>query len=1100
MKKTALLVFLPAFLIASASPRVVLGQAVANAQIHGVVTDPTGAVIPSAQIKATQTSTGMARTTTSNAVGAYVLPGLPVGPYTVEVQARGFTGYVQSGIVLNVGQNAALNVTLKVGRVSQQVVVHSNAAMVQTQGTSVSEVIGNERMVDLPLNGRLVTQLVILSGAALNSPVNNDFVSTKNYQSSADISVAGGQGISNNYLLDGADNNDSMTDVNLPYPFPDALQEFSVETNGLSARYGLRPGMAMNAVTKSGTNQFHGDLFEFVRNGAFNARNFFAATQDTLRRNQFGGTIGGPIKKNKLFFFFGYQGTRIRTAPPTKISFVPTPAVLAGDFSTIESAQCQSSHKAVTLINPATGQPFANNFISPTLFNQQALNLLKYIPVSSNPCGEEIYSVPAPNNEDQYIGRADWTISPKQSFYGRYFILGYNAPVAFNGTNLLPTSQNALHQRSQALVLSHTYSISAATVNNVIASWTRLRDNRGPAPNLPNLAQLGVNAFQLSPDFLDVSVSNYFHVCNCGAPGDFNRNAVQFSDDVDTIHGKHQIIFGGEWIHNQFNEYNIFEGDGSFSFNGQNTASPLADFMLGLPISFTAGGAETHYERQNYFGLYVQDDIHLNSRFNFHVGLRWEPSLPPVDKNDRGSSFSLPAFEAGKTSTVFTNAPAGLFFYGDPGIPRGYYYNSLADFEPRVGFAWSPTGKGSQSVRAAYSIFYWTSQNFYPDRFSDAAPWASTIGIVAPPGGFTNPYQGFPGGDPFPLPFPPSKDFIFPPEGVYINIPLHMPPPYMQQWNLSYQRQLGTNWMLSATYIGNRTVHLWGATEANPAEFLSVAQCAAAGISAKVCQSTKSTNQRRRLNLINPAEGSYYSTMAEGYPFASGSYNGLLLSARHRFSGNYTILFNYTYSHCLDTQDQTGELTGPSVQNPNDPAADYGNCGFDLRHNLNASVVARAPKFSRLWENRLLGNWQLSPIISYHSGLWFSPSTGTDNSLTGVGNDRPNLVGNPYIENTTTRLWLDPAAYVPNALGAFGNVGRNSVVGPRYFDIDANLSRFFQMPWNEAQRLQLRFEFFNLGNNVNFGNPTSNLKSSQFGEILGANDPRILQFALKYTF
>ncbi|MGH9328504.1 MAG: carboxypeptidase regulatory-like domain-containing protein [Terriglobia bacterium] len=1076
------------------------GQAVANAQIHGAVADPSGAVVPNAQVKVTQTTIGMSRTTVSNAAGTYVLPNLPVGPYTFEVSARGFTQYVQSGIVLHVGDNVALNVTLKVGKVSQQVVVQSNANMVQTQNTSVSEVIDNKRMLDLPLNGRLATQLVILSGAALNSPVNNDYVSTKNYPNSAVISVAGGQGNENNYLLDGADNNDSMTDVNLPYPFPDALQEFSVETNGLSAKYGYEPGMVMNAVTKSGTNQFHGDLFEFVRNGAFNARNYFAPTQDTLRRNQFGGTIGGPIKKNKLFFFFGYQSTRNRTAPPTTISFVPTPSVLGGDFSAIESAQCTSSHKAVSLINPANGQPFANDFIPPSLFNPQALNLLKYIPVSSNACGEEIYSVPAPNNESQYIGRADWTINSKQSFYARYFILNYDAPVSFNGHDLLPTSQNALHQRSQALVLSHTYSLTPATVNNVLASWTRLRDDRGPAPGLPTVADFGVNDFQLSPGFISVNVENYFNVCNCGAPGDFNRNVLQLSDDVDSIDGRHQITYGGEWIHNQFNEYNVFEGDPAIAFDGSFTGSALADFMLGDMNTFTQGGAETHYERQNYFGLYAQDDVHLSSRLNFHVGLRWEPMLPPVDKSNRGSDFLLPAFETGKKSTVFVNAPAGLFFYGDPGIPRGYYFNSLADVEPRVGFAWSPTGKGNQSIRASYSIFDWASENFYPDRFSDAAPWASTITLTDPVGGFTNPWLGYPGGDPLPFPFPPSKDFVFPHEGVYIDIPENMPPAYMQQWDLSYQRQLGHNWMVSATYIGNHSVHIWGAIEEDPGEFLTVAQCATVGISASTCQTDKSLNQRRRLNLMNPTEGSYYSTMAEGYPGDSGSYNGLLLSTEHRFSQNYTVLFNYTYSHCLDMMDNGGELSAPLTQNPNDPAADYGNCGFNLTHNLNASLVARMPTFRGLWVNRLFGNWQLSPIVTYNSGLWFSPTTGTDRSLTGVGLDRPDLVGNSYVRNTTTRLWLNPAAYIPNPLGTFGNAGRDSLEGPGYSDIDADLSRFFQMPWNESQRMELRFEFFNLGNNVNFKNPTSSLKSSQFGEILAADDPRILQFALKYYF
>ncbi|MGH9352384.1 MAG: carboxypeptidase regulatory-like domain-containing protein, partial [Terriglobia bacterium] len=353
-------------------------QAVASAQIHGVITDPSGGVIPGAQVQATETNTGQLRATVSNASGAYVLPNLPVGPYRLAVISRGFRTHIQSGIVLQVGDNIQANITLQVGAVSQQVQVSAGAEMVQTEDTSVSEVIDQRRINDLPLNGRQVTQLILLSGAAQTPPDLSNYVTTHNYPSSTTVSVAGGQENGNNYLLDGGDNNDSEDSVNLPYPFPDALQEFSVQTYGLSARYGLHPGSVVNVVTKSGTNQFHGDLFEFVRNGAFNARNFFAPMQDTLRRNQFGGTVGGPIKKGKLFFFFGYQGTRTRTAPPQLIDFVPTQAVLNGDFSAFESSVCQSSGKARTIINPSTGQPFANDFASPSLFSKQALALLKY--------------------------------------------------------------------------------------------------------------------------------------------------------------------------------------------------------------------------------------------------------------------------------------------------------------------------------------------------------------------------------------------------------------------------------------------------------------------------------------------------------------------------------------------------------------------------------------------------------------------------------------------------------------------------------------------------------------------------------------------------
>ncbi|MGH9445234.1 MAG: carboxypeptidase regulatory-like domain-containing protein, partial [Terriglobia bacterium] len=580
------------------------------------------------------------------------------------------------------------------------------------------------------------------------------------------------------------------------------------------------------------------------------------------------------------------------------------------------------------------------------------------------------------------------------------------------------------------------------------------------------------------------------------ADGFFNGNALQLSDDVDLMRGRNHISFGANWIFNQFDYNDLFQGNGDPSFNGEFTGSGLADFLLGLTSSFTQGATQQLYLRKNYIGTYVQDDVRLNSRFNFDAGLRWEPFLPIYNAKPWQTYFSLADFNAGMVSKQFVDAPAGLLFAGD-GI-KNYYNASYADFEPRVGFVWDPKGNGRQTIRASYSIFYDTPETFYVDRSTNQPPWANNISLTSPAGGFTDPFLDYPGGNPFPLPSPPTSTFVFPPEGIYVNFPQNLHPTYMQQWDLSWQRQFANNWMVSATYIGNRTIHLWGGTEQDPAVFLTAAQCAAAGISASTCQSTKSTNQRRVFALQNPVQGPKIATMALTWDGASASYNGVILSTQHRFSKNYTLLFNYTYSHCLSDTDFTGELTGPSVQDPYDPNADYGNCGFDLRHNLVASLVATSPKFSNVWANRLLSNWQLSPIISYRSGLWFNPTTGTDRSLTGINNDRPDLVSQPYVTNTSTRLWLNPSAYIPNTLGTFGNVGRDSVVGPSYFDIDADLSRFFRI--RENQRLELRFEFFNLGNNVNFHNPTSSLKSSNFGKILGANDPRILQFALKYYF
>jgi Carboxypeptidase regulatory-like domain len=398
---------------------VAVGQAVNNAQIHGVVNDSTGAAVSGANVKATKSDTGVAQSTVSGADGSFVLPGLPVGGYSLEVTAAAFSKYVQTGIVLEVGQNVQVNVGLTVGSVTEEVHVSADAAMVETQDTSISQVIDQKRIVDLPLNGRQATDLILLSGGAAVPPNSaSRVVTSHDYVNSVGVSVAGGQLNGNNYLLDGGDHNDSHSNINMPFPFPDALQEFSVQTNGISARFGLHPGSVVNVVTKSGTNNFHGNVFEFFRNGDMNARNYFATAQDNLHRNQYGGTVGGPILKNRMFIFGGYQETRNRTAPPSTIAYVPTAAMLGGDFS-----QCSTIPQ---LYDPETGQAFAGNKINPGRFATPSLNLVKLLPSSNDPCGQLTFSIPNPSNEYQYVTRFDWSLSPKHTFLARYFILDYD--------------------------------------------------------------------------------------------------------------------------------------------------------------------------------------------------------------------------------------------------------------------------------------------------------------------------------------------------------------------------------------------------------------------------------------------------------------------------------------------------------------------------------------------------------------------------------------------------------------------------------------------------------------------------------------------------
>jgi hypothetical protein len=468
--------------------------------------------------------------------------------------------------------------------------------------------------------------------------------------------------------------------------------------------------------------------------------------------------------------------------------------------------------------------------------------------------------------------------------------------------------------------------------------------------------------------------------------------------------------------------------------------------------------------------------------------VRWEPSLPEHDLYGRGSHFSLDAFRAGQKSSVYTNAPAGLLFHGDAGIPSAYANGSWADFTPRVGLAWDPTGKGRQSVRVSYGIYFDTPESFTDRDFGQSAPWASSVSLTAPIGGFDDPYRDYPGGNPFPGPYPPTKNSLFVLAGLYVNLPLNLHHMYTQNWNLSYQAQLTGNWLLSATYIGNNARHLRAAYEMNPAVF---------GPGATVAN----TNNRRLLNLINPQQGAYYATITTMDDGLTTNYNGLRISAQHRFSHNFTLLSVYTWSHCMQNAESLGNRVSQGsnqYQDPNNRNADTSPCDFDLRHNFVNSFVYESPKFAGRAITQLLGHWQLGTLVTYHTGFPYTPTSGVDNSLTGVGQDRPNVIGDPYVRNLSTLVWATPLAFQTNAQAKFGNAGYNSLIGPGLFGMDANISKAFHV--TERHQLQIRFEFFNLLNHTNFGNPVSTLNSANFGKIQGAADPRILQFAAKYAF
>ncbi len=1087
-------------------------QAIGGGQIQGTVTDETGSAVSGATVEAVQTESGLHRIVTSGADGGYNLPSLPVGPYTIKVTATGFSPYDQSGIVIQVGNELRVDVKLQVGGVSQTVQVQAAASMVQTEDQSISQVVDRQRTVDLPLNGRQATQLILLTPGTANAPA-TDLASSKNYPSAVTLSVAGAQATNINYLMDAADNNDAFTNVNLPFPFPDAIQEFSVQTSGLSPQYGIHPGAVVNIVTRAGSNSFHGTLFEFFRNGDMNARNHFSTKQDTLKRNQYGGVLGGPIRKDKLFFFGGYQGTRTRQETNAFTSFVPTAAMFNGDFSSYTTKQ---------LKDPTTGAPYPLNQIPTSQFNPSALALFKYIPLATNPSGKLVYGLPLPQNEDQYIARIDWTATAKQTVFGRYYLTHFTQPGIF-ANNLLNTQNQVLDDRVQSFTLGHTYTLTSSLVSSFHLGWTRNIVIRNIAPDVINPNTLGIQTYAPIKNYLYMNISNAFTVACGTCEGLLNStNGYNVLEDMFWTKGMHHFSFGGNYLRNTLVSDGVNNANGQFNFTGQYTGDGLVDFMLGRIQSLYQGNNSGVDFRKNYGALYFEDSIQFSPRLTVNAGLRWATGLPAIETTGRGAQFSLAGFTAGTRSVVYPTAPPGVYFYGDPGVPHGYYHGKWNRLEPRFGIVFDPRGQGKESIRASYSLGFQEPPLYYNSRYASMPPWGDSVTLTPPPGNLTTPYAGYPGGNPYPKPFPPTAtNAFFPTSGTFFVLPPNLQQAYSQNWNLSVQKQFLNDWALTATYLGTRVLHNSYGNEQNPAVYYPGTSTGAPGSCGTLspvpaantaCSTTTNTNARRVLSGINAAQGAYFTQVTQAYTGMGSNFNGLLVTVQHRFSQYFTLLSNYTYAHCLSGPAENGDNAGDQFQDPAHPNADYSNCGSDLRQNFVTSAIIRSSANGTYTRQLLLSGWQLAPIVTATTGVPFTTTAGTDVSLTGVGQDRATLVGNPRAQHAPITTWLNKASFTTKS-GTFGSTRPFEFYGPHYTNVDTALSKF--IPLHEALQLEARAECFNCFNHTNYANPggainsagtgvtnpgTALSSSSTFGIILAANPPRILQLSLKMDF
>jgi hypothetical protein len=1091
----------------------------ATAQIHGTVQDASGSAVPGAEVKATQTETGVSRTVSTGAAGGYVLTNLPIGPYQIEVSKEGFTKYVQSGIVLQVNSDPAIDPALKIGSVSEQVVVEANATQVETRSSGIGEVVQTQRIVELPLNGRNVTDLIALAGTSVQVGTTRASWWTNLPQ----IAVAGQAYFGTEYILDGASHGNYLTGTTMPVAFPDAVQEFKVESSGQSAQRGAAASVAM--VTRSGANAIHGDLFEFIRNDGFgSAREYFSTTTSTLKRNQFGGTVGGPIKKNKLFYFGGFQSTIKRENPGNSIAIVPTTQMLSGDWSTFASAACNATG-AKTLGAPFGTNGQAVNHISPSAFSGPATyivnKVLPTIGTTPDSCGRITYNTPSPYNDYQYVGKIDYQLSDKQSIFFR--ALDTEVDVLNDLTltpNLLTSTSGGLAQLAQSYAIGDTYLLGPNMVQAFRVAVNRTFTTTGGS-SVFSYCDAGVKMW-CGEDLhnmgtTDLTISGGFPVPGGTRSGDhWAMTSLNVNDDLGWVRGSHQMTFGAGMLIGRFAEINHFASSGQFTFTGQRVPGALgmADFMVGLPTQFFQGLPNSASTRQNSVNVYFTDSWKISSRLTFNFGVRWEPFLPQTVANGHISTFDMGRFLQGASarSTVFVNAPFGFYFPGDPGFPeKSGMYRQWAHFDPRGGLAWDPKGDGKTSIRAAYAFGYSYVPGITREDQGGTNPWGGRS-TYATPLSFADPFGNVNGGNPFPYTI--DQNVKFTPQGQFMTQAYDLPAANTYSWNVGVQRQIGSSWIAAATYIGSRVQHLYVNVPINAAQIVPGPIVTSGCLATQTnCNATANIQARRPLSLANPAQGQFVSLLIRWDPSATQSYQGALFSLQKRFSHNVSMSANWTLSHCTGYFQGFNSKPDQTSTVPNNPLFDRGNCDSDRRNIVNITAVAATPRFSGKLTRLVASSWQLAGIYRFTSGMPISIQDGTDRQLSGINHQRPNLLlpNSVYTGNDgPSGQYLNPKAFALQDLGTVGSLGWNSLVGPTYWDVDLAVSRQFHI--TERQSLEFRADAFNITNSFVSLPPTTampgtaqvpnfeNFSNSQFGQNLAASPTRKMQFALKYTF
>jgi outer membrane receptor protein involved in Fe transport len=1054
--------------------------------ILGTVQDPSGLGVPNVKVTALMVERGLTRTVNTEATGEYVFTLMPVGTYTVTVEQQGFRAFRQAGIALAANANARVDVKLEVGSVVQQVSVTGATTAVDTHSSVVGELIDERQITELPTDGRNVISLaVLLPGVtALYAPQ----VLT-NEGAGALVSIEGGRQNQNLYLFDGVEFQALFINSGLNYPPPDALQEVKVLANAFSAEYGHNAGSIFNVVTKSGTDHFHGAGWEFLRNSDLNARNFFSSSVPTLIQNQFGGNIGGPIKKDKLFFFGSYEGLRIRQQALSSGVFPLTVQEREGYFTT-PITDPQTGDNFPTATCPITsGTCYV---IPPSRFDTVAKNVLglgsmpAIMPLPNEPGGAWEGTYPTPTNSDQVLVRGDYNTS-KHTITARYNY-NHSYTTAFDGS--IPAYQPyASWMTVQSAMLGDTWVIRPNLLNEVRLGLNRIYDY-APILNPTSLSELGGNfptleAGQTVGFSIAGRVNQGSGCCNTDIDTD---QTMEFRDSISWTKGRHVVKAGFMYLRNfEFNQ-SFWETAPSFTYSGYATGNSAADFLLGLPSQllfatpiFQQAGNET----STYY--YVQDDWKVSKRLTLNLGLRYELPLPWVQPNNWWGTLHV-----GQQSTVFPTAPVGLVYPGDKGVPRGIVPTPNKDFAPRIGFAWDPFGKGRTSVRGAYGIFYDATNTQIIQNFLE--PFRYSVYIKAPYS-TTNALLGQPAVPIIAAVNTRNPVFTTGPQDLLWQDPTYVTP-YVEHYNLNVQHEFTKDLMVQVGYYGKTFQHLWMGYNSNPAFY----NCPG-------CPVPTLANENQRLVL----EPGFDVPTIENSTRGSGRYNGLEIEVHKRFSHGFQAQGTYTYNSTIDNSSEL--YLGPNVPNPFNFQTQWGPSDTYNRHIASISWLWDLPKVtgSNPALRTVANGWESTGLIAVNSGFPIDVMTGEDNALSGTPDQRPDQVGSPYLASGRSKGdWLQQEynyqAYAnpvpgpgPNDIGVYGNVGRNSLIGPGAFTTNMGIFKTFLV--REDVRLQFRSEFFNLFNRANFNNPNGVLASGVNMFTIGSASPsRQIQFALKVLF